>query len=47
MTIALPLPVRLFVLGFDRGQFPELLSQSKRSPTTASPRSKTRLDVQP
>jgi hypothetical protein len=46
MTIGLPLPVRLFVLGFDRGQFPELLSQSKRSSTSTSPKSKTRVDFQ-
>ena len=47
MTIGLPIPVRLFVLGFDRGQFPELLSQPKRSFGSGSSRSKVRVDVQP
>jgi hypothetical protein len=46
VTIGLPLPVRLFVLGFDRGQFPELLTQSKRSPSSSSPKSRVRIDFQ-
>jgi hypothetical protein len=32
ITVALPAPVRLFVLGFDRGRFPELLSQPQGTP---------------
>jgi hypothetical protein len=30
LIVALPSPVRLFILGFDRGRFPALLSQPRR-----------------
>jgi hypothetical protein len=32
MSVALPLPVRLFVLAFDRGQFPELFWRQPAPP---------------
>jgi hypothetical protein len=32
MTVPLPPPVRVFVLGFDRGQFPELLWRPEGAP---------------
>jgi hypothetical protein len=47
MTVGLPLQVRLFVLGFDRGQFPQLLTQSKRSSSSTSAKSRVRVDFQP
>jgi hypothetical protein len=33
MTVALPSPVRLFVLGFDRGLFPQLFRLPTAAPT--------------